>query len=90
MYIGGIAGWSSTLAQYSGSLFPPEDISRSTSYYGVNFGVGMKLTEWAEGRGQLEYNVGAAVLTQVIDLKTWPPERSRSAGLGDSAHDRLA
>ena len=82
LYIGGIAGWSSTLAQYSGSLFPPEDISRSTSYYGVNFGVGMKLTEWAEGRGQLEYNVGAAVLTQVIDLK--PGHRNALAQLGSA------
>ena len=82
LYIGGIGGWSSTLAQYSGSRFPPEDISRSTSDYGVNFGVGMKLTEWAEGRGQLEYNVGAAVLTQIIDLK--PGHRNALAQLGSA------
>ena len=68
LYLAVLAGHSGTLAHYSGALSPPEDISRSTNYYGAGFGIGMKLSEWDRGRGLLAYNLGAAALTQTIDL----------------------
>ena len=68
LYLSAHAGRSSTLASYSGALSPPQDISRSTNYFGVGFGVGMKLSEWDQGRGLLTYNLGATALTQTIDL----------------------
>ncbi len=68
LYLTLLAGHSGTVARYSGALSPPEDISRSTSYHGVGFGLGMKLSEWGRGRGLLAYNLGTVVLTQTIDL----------------------
>ena len=68
LYLTLIAGHSATTARYSGALSPPEDISRSTNYYGVGFGLGMKLSEWNRGRGLLAYNLGTVALTQTIDL----------------------
>ena len=68
IYLTLLAGHSGTTARYSGALSPPEDISRSTNYYGGGFGIGMKLSEWDRGRGMLAYNLGTVVLTQTIDL----------------------
>lgn len=68
LYLTLLAGHSGTVARYSGALSPPEDISRSTNYYGVGFGLGMKLSEWDRGRGLLAYNLGTVALTQTIDL----------------------
>ena len=68
LYLTLLAGHSATTARYSGALSPPEDISRSTNYYGVGFGLGMKLSEWDRGRGLLSYNLGTVALTQTIDL----------------------
>ena len=68
LYLTLLAGHSGTMARYSGALSPPEEISRSTNYYGVGFGLGMKLSEWDRGRGLLAYNLGTVALTQTIDL----------------------
>ena len=68
LYLTALAGHSGTRARYSGALSPPEDISRSTNYFGVGFGVSMKLSEWDQGRGLLTYQLGTAALTQTIDL----------------------
>lgn len=68
LYLTLLAGRSGTVARYSGALSPPEDISRSTHYYGVGFGLGMKLSEWDRGQGVLAYNLGTVALTQTIDL----------------------
>ncbi len=68
LYLTLLAGHSGTVARYSGALSPPEDISRSTNYYGVGFGLGMKLSEWDRGQGVLAYNLGTVALTQTIDL----------------------
>ncbi|MYH50058.1 MAG: hypothetical protein F4151_11160 [Gammaproteobacteria bacterium] len=68
LYLTLLGGHSGTVARYSGALSPPEDISRSTNYYGVGFGLGMKLSEWDRGRGLLSYNLGTVALTQTIDL----------------------
>ena len=68
LYLTLLAGHSGTVARYSGALSPPEDISRSTNYYGGGFGIGMKLSEWDRGRGVFAYNLGTIVLTQTIDL----------------------
>lgn len=68
LYLTLLAGHSATVARYSGALSPPEDISRSTNYYGLGFGLGMKLSEWDRGRGLLSYNLGTVALTQTIDL----------------------
>lgn len=68
LYLTLLAGHSGTVARYSGALSPPEDISRSTHYHGVGFGLGMKLSEWDRGQGVLAYNLGTVVLTQTIDL----------------------
>lgn len=68
LYMTLLAGHSGTVARYSGALSPPEDISRSTNYFGVGFGLGMKLSEWDRGRGVLAYSLGTVVLTQTIDL----------------------
>jgi hypothetical protein len=68
LYLMLLAGRSGTVARYSGALSPPEDISRSTHYYGVGFGLGMKLSEWDRGQGVLAYNLGTVALTQTIDL----------------------
>ena len=65
-----LAGRSGTRARYSGALSPPEDISRSTDYYGAGFGIGMKLSEWDRGQGTLGYSLGAVALTQTIDLSS--------------------
>lgn len=68
LYLTLLAGHSGTVARYSGALSPPEDISRSTNYHGVGFGLGMKLSEWDRGQGVLAYSLGTLVLTQAIDL----------------------
>ena len=68
LYLTVLAGHAGTRAHYSGALSPPEHISRSTSYFGAGFGIGMKLSEWDRGRGLLAYNLGATALTQTIDL----------------------
>lgn len=83
LYLTLLAGHSATTARYSGALSPPEDISRSTNYYGVGFGLGMKLSEWDRGRGLLAYNLGTVVLTQTIDLS--PGHRDAFAQL-DAQH----
>ncbi len=68
LYLTLLAGRSGTLARYSGALSPPENIPRSTTYRGVGFGIGMRLSEWDRGRGALGYSLGATALTQTIDL----------------------
>lgn len=68
LYLTLLAGHSGTVARYSGALSAPEDISRSTNYYGVGFGIGMKLSEWDRGQGVLTYNLGTVALSQTIDL----------------------
>lgn len=70
LYLALLAGRSGTVARYSGALSPPEDISRSTNYWGVGFGLGMKLSEWDRGRGVLAYSLGTVALTQIIDLSS--------------------
>ncbi len=80
LYVTLLAGRSGTVARYSGALSPPEDISRSTRYHGGGFGIGMKLSEWDDGRGVLAYSVGTAVLTQRIDLS--PGHRDAFAQMG--------
>ncbi len=86
-YIAGLAGWSNSTATYSGANVPPESISRSVRYTGLDLGLDLKLTEWAEGRGLLDYNVGAILIHQVIDLT--PGHRDAFAFFGSGPPPRI-
>lgn len=68
LYMAGVWGRSETEATFSGGLAKPEMIARSASYKGLDFGVTLKLKDWNNGRGLLEYSVGVVILEQSIDL----------------------
>lgn len=68
-FAAGFLGGASTTASFLGGIVPPEQISRSVSYSGLDFGVTMRLKSWARGRGIVDYHVGGVVQRAVIDLK---------------------
>jgi hypothetical protein len=68
LYLAGLWGRGDTNASFSGGLAPPEEIARSVTYKGLDFGISLKLKDWNDGRGLLEYSVGVVILEQSIDL----------------------
>lgn len=68
LYLAAFWGRGDTEAAYSGGLGPPETIPRSVTYKGLDFGISLKLKDWDQGRGLVEYTVGGVVLKHSIDL----------------------
>lgn len=68
-FLAGFMGGAGTTASFLGGIVPPEQVSRSVSYTGFDFGVTMRLKSWDQGRGILDYHIGGVVQRSVIDLK---------------------
>ena len=68
LFVAGFVGGANTTAAFSGGISPPEQISRSVKYTGIDVGVSVRLKSWAEGRGIIDYHVGGVVQRSVIDL----------------------
>lgn len=86
LYAAGLIGHTGTRANFSGALSPPQTITRSADFLGFEAGVTMKLTDWDQGRGLVEYNIGAVALKQTIDLGPGHRDAFAYFGRGEPPH----
>lgn len=80
-YVSLLRGYTGTVARFSGGREPREDIPRSVTFFGVETGLAMRLSEWADGRGSFQYQFGPVFYRQVFDLS--PGHRDALASFGD-------
>jgi len=68
-YLALSGGRSASRAFFSGGSLPPERVERSVSSLGGEGGISMRIADWDQGRGLVDYHVGVVVLRQSIDLE---------------------